>query len=114
VVRGDAVKLERFAPAGAQRNVRLADVVTAKDRSPMTAGFMRWSREDSFPWTLDYDEIDYVIEGVLHVQTKSGTVEARAGDVVYIPKGSAIVFGTPSRVHVFYVTYPADWAAQQK
>jgi ethanolamine utilization protein EutQ len=114
VVRGATVRLERFAPAGAGRNVGLADVVTGKDRSPMTAGFMRWSHEDAFPWRLDYDEIDYVIEGVLHVQIAGRTVEGRAGDVVYIPKGSQIIFGTPNRVHLFYVTYPADWAGAPK
>ncbi len=114
VVRGATVALQHFAPAGPGKNVRLADVVTGKDRSTMTAGFMRWSHEDSFPWKLDYDEIDYVVEGVLHIQIGGRTVEGRAGDVLYIPKGSAIVFGTPNRVHVFYVTYPADWAGPAK
>lgn len=111
VVRGKSVQLGAFPAAGAGRDVRLLDVVTGKDRAPMTAGFMSWSRADSFPWRLDYDEIDYVVEGVLEVTIDGRTVRATAGDVVYIPKGSAIVFGTPSRVRVFYVTYPADWSA---
>ena len=110
VVRGRSVQLGRFAEAGANKNVQLKDVVTGKDRSPMTAGFMSWSRDDSFPWELGYDEIDYVLEGVLHIGIDGRTVEGRAGDVLYIPKGSKIVFGTPSRVRVFYVTYPANWA----
>jgi ethanolamine utilization protein EutQ (cupin superfamily) len=109
-VRSAAVKLERFAGAGASRNVQLADVITAQHGSPMTAGFMAWAKEDSFPWTLTYDEIDYVLEGVLQIQTGGRTVEAQAGDVVHIPKGSEIIFGTPSRVRVFYVTYPANWS----
>ena len=33
----------------------------------------------------------------------------KAGDVLYIPKGSAIEFGTTSKVRFFYVTYPANW-----
>jgi ethanolamine utilization protein EutQ len=111
-VRGSSVQLGTFDGAGPGKHVGLADVVTSKDRSPMAAGFMSWARADSFPWTLDYDEIDYVVDGVLHVQVGGRTVEARAGDVVYLPKGSQIVFGTTSRVRIFYVTYPADWAAQ--
>ena len=111
VVRGDSVKLTRFPGAGPDRNVNLADVVTGRDGSPMTAGFMSWGKEDSFPWTLDYDEVDLVLEGVLQITIDGRMLEGRAGDVFYIPKGSKILFGTPWRTKVFYVTYPADWAA---
>lgn len=110
VVRGRSVKLGRFAAAGPDTHVGLLDLITGADGSPMTAGIMSWRSEDSFPWSLDYDEIDLVLEGVLHVVIEGRTLEARAGDVVHIPKGSRIVFGTPSRVRVFYVTWPADWA----
>jgi ethanolamine utilization protein EutQ len=106
-VRGDSVRLGPFAGAP---NVGLTDVVTGRDGSPMTAGFMAWRRDDSFSWSLDYDEIDYVLEGVLHLGIDGRTIEGKAGDVLYIPKGSRVLFGTPSRVRVFYVTYPADWS----
>ena len=109
-VRGSTVELAKFAAAGADKNVKLADVITGKDRSPMTAGLMSWGRLDSFAWTLDYDEVDYVLEGVLQIGIDGRIVEGRPGDVVFIPKGSKIIFGTPNRVRVFYVTYPADWA----
>ncbi len=111
VVRGESVRLERFAPAGAGKNVGLLDVVTGKDRAPMTAGFMAFSRADAFSWKLEYDEIDLVLGGVLHVHIEGRVVEASAGDVVYIPKGSAIVFNTPHKTRLFYVTYPADWSS---
>ncbi len=107
VVRGGSVQLGRFDAVGSGKNVGLLDVVTGKDRAPMTAGFMAWGRADSFPWTLDYDEVDYVVEGLLHLTIGGRVLEARVGDVVFIPKGSQVVFGTPSRVRVFYVTYPA-------
>ncbi len=108
-------KPRRTTPAepragSADRNIGLVDLVTGADGSPMTAGIMAWGREDSFPWSLDYDEIDLVLEGVLHIEMDGRTVEARVGDVVYIPKGSRIVFGTPHRTRVFYVTHPANWA----
>jgi ethanolamine utilization protein EutQ len=108
VVRGKSVRLGEFAAAP---GVALTDLVTSKDGAPMAAGIMSWSREDSFAWHLTYDEIDYVLEGVLAIEIDGRTVEGRPGDVVYIPKGSKIVFGTPSRVKLFYVTYPADWDA---
>ena len=111
LVRGDTVKLERFPGAGPDKNVGLADVISGRDGSPMTAGIMGWGREDSFPWTLEYDEVDLVLEGVLQITIDGRMLEGRAGDVFYIPKGSKILFGTPWRTRVFYVTYPADWAA---
>lgn len=111
VVRGSSVQLERFAAAGDGKNVQLKDVITAADRSPMGAGFMAWKAADSFAWELTYDEVDYVLEGELHVTIDGRVVEARPGDVVFIPKGSKIVFGTPSSVRLFYVTHPANWGS---
>lgn len=63
-----------------------------------------------FPWTLTYDEVQVVLEGELHIGTQTGTKVGRPGDVLYVPKGSAITFGTPSWAKFVYVTFPADWA----
>ena len=92
-----------------QMDVRLLDVVTAEHGMPIAAGVMSL-REGSFPWTLDYDEVEYVIEGELHIRTDDQLVVGRPGDVIAVPKGSRITFGTPSWARFLYVTYPADWA----
>lgn len=110
VVKGASVRLGRFNGAGPGKHVGLLDVVTAKDGSPMAAGFMSWTHDDAFAWSLDYDEVDYVVAGELHVEIDGRTLRAVVGDVVYLPKGSRIVFGTPSQVTLFYVTYPANWS----
>ena len=91
-----------------EMDVRLADVVTGAHGMPMAAGVMSL-REGSFPWTLDYDEVEYVIEGELHIVCGDRTVIGRPGDVIAVPKGSSITFGTPSWAKFLYVTYPADW-----
>ena len=111
VVRGRSVQLGEFTGAGPDRKIGLLDVVTAEDGAPMAAGFMSWTRDDSFPWHLDYAEIDLVLEGVLEITIDGRVLQGRAGDVFSIPKGSDIVFGTPSRTKVFYVTWPANWAS---
>ncbi len=111
LVKGASVRLGEFAQAGPGRKVGLADLITSADGSPMTAGIMSWGKDDSFPWTLDYDEVDLVLEGVLRISIEGRTVEGKVGDVIFIPKGSQVIFGTPSRTRVYYVTYPADWAA---
>jgi ethanolamine utilization protein EutQ len=110
VVRGNSVQLGNFTGAGPGKHIGLLDLVTGADGSPMTAGIMSFGAADSFAWSLGYDEIDLVLEGVLQIQIDGRTVEGRAGDVLYIPKGSKIVFATPHRTKVFYVTHPADWS----
>ena len=91
-----------------EMDVRLLDVVTAEHGMPMAAGMMSL-RQGSFPWTLDYDEVEYVIEGELHITTADQLAVGRPGDVIAVPKGSSITFGTPSWARFLYVTYPADW-----
>ena len=108
LVRGGDVHLGVFPGAGTDKQVGIADVITAADGAPIAAGFMAWS-QCFFPWTLDYDEIDLVLEGELHIRHNGQTFIGKAGDVMYIPKGSAIEFGTTSAVRFFYVTYPANW-----
>lgn len=92
-----------------EMDVRLRDVLGAAEGLPMAAGVMSL-REGSFPWDLDYDEVEYVIEGELHITTADQHLVGRPGDVIAVPKGSSITFGTPSWAKFLYVTYPADWA----
>lgn len=93
-----------------EMDVRALDVVTTEHAMPIAAGVMSL-RAGSFPWTLDYDEVEYVIEGELHITTAGQKVVGRPGDVIAVPKGSSITFGTPSWAKFLYVTYPADWSA---
>jgi ethanolamine utilization protein EutQ len=91
-----------------EMDVRLRDVVGAAEGLPIAAGVMSL-REGSFPWDLDSDEVEYVIEGELHITTADQRVVGRPGDVIAVPRGSSITFGTPSWAKFLYVTYPADW-----
>ena len=108
-ISGTSVRLGRFDGAGEDKQVGIADVVTADDGSAIAAGFMKWEK-CFFPWTLNYDEVDYVIDGELHIRCEGQCVVGKPGDVIFIPKGSSIEFGTPSRVHFLYVAYPANWS----
>lgn len=110
-VEGRHIHLEPF-PFDVKRpamDIRLVDVVTSEHGSPMAAGVMSF-REGSFPWTLNYAEIDLVLEGELHIETTQGTIVGKPGDVLYIPEGTSISFATPSWTKFFYVTFPADWS----
>ncbi|HZU86706.1 MAG TPA: cupin domain-containing protein [Anaerolineaceae bacterium] len=109
-VRRADIRLKPFGEglATSGTDVRLQDVVCSTDGSPMAAGYMSLER-GSFPWTLEYDEVDVVLEGELVIRRGTEVVRAGPGDCTFIPKGSAITFETPSFVRFVYVTYPADW-----
>ena len=109
-MRRAGVSLEPFGAGLATpgTDVQLKDVITSDDRTPMAVGYMSLERGE-FPWTLTYDEIDIVLEGELVITRGRDAVRGGPGDVIFIPKGSSITFGTPSRTRFVYVTYPADW-----
>lgn len=89
-------------------NVWLKDVVVTQDRSPMGAGYMSLDKGE-MEWTLTYDEIDIVLEGELVITRGNEQVRGKTGDVIYIPKGSSITFGTPSWTKFVYVVFPVNW-----
>lgn len=93
------------------------DAVYTKDlfnleESPRLGCGMMEMKETTFDWTLNYDEIDYVIEGTLDIIIDGRTVSASAGELIFIPKGSSIQFSVKDYARFIYVTYPADWASQ--
>ncbi|MBN1921898.1 MAG: DUF861 domain-containing protein [Anaerolineae bacterium] len=109
-IAGRGLRLEPFPldVGHPEMDIRVLDVVTRAHGSPMAGGLMSF-RKGAFSWTLNYDEIEYVIEGELHIGTPNGTVIGLPGDVLYVPKGTNITFGTPEWAKFFYVTYPAEW-----
>lgn len=107
VVDGSSVTFGRFDGAK-EHQVGLTDLITAQDGSSMAAGFMQWEN-GFFPWTLNYDEVDMILEGELHIRHQGETLVGKAGDVMFIPRGSSIEFGTTSHVRFLYVAWPANW-----
>ncbi|RMB59606.1 cupin domain-containing protein [Tessaracoccus antarcticus] len=108
-----SVTLEPFGHPGPSpdQQVRVKDVITSDDGSPMAAGYMSLTA-GSFSWDFGYDEVQIVLEGELHLGGDGGDRIGHPGDIFYIPKGSHITFGTPSWTKFVYVTFPADWEGQ--
>lgn len=107
-VQGSSIKLEPFDQAPPGQIIHLKDVVTSREGN-LAAGFMTFDHSE-LPWHLTYDEVDYVVDGVFTLQANGKTYTCQAGDVMYIPKDTHVVFGSPAHTRVFYVTYPANWA----
>lgn len=87
------------------------DLFTLEESPRLGCGVMEMTKT-TFDWHLDYDEIDYVIEGSLSIIINGATVTAGPGELILIPKGSSIKFSVPNYARFIYVTYPADWANQ--
>ena len=111
-IKGRTVKPEPFDTGKPGTKVFLSDIMTLEESPRIMAGIMEMD-ESSFPWTLEYDEVDYIIEGVLEIRIGDAVVRGEAGDILFIPKGSSISFVSPGKTRFLYVTYPADWAEQE-
>ncbi|WP_407309038.1 cupin domain-containing protein [Desulfosporosinus sp. SB140] len=107
-VKGENVVIQPFPEAPPGQRVGLVDVITSREGN-LCSGFMTFDHS-KLPWFLNYDEVDYVIEGDFVLEVEDKVFRAKAGDVVYIPKGSRVVFSSPTFCKVFYATYPANWA----
>ncbi len=85
------------------------DVFTLRESPRLGCGIMEMT-DTTFDWNLQYDEIDYVIDGTLSIISNNSVTTANAGEIILIPKGSSIKFSVDGFARFMYVTYPANWA----
>lgn len=101
---------DRLDTGTASDQVYTHDLFTLEESPRLGCGVMEMEAT-TFAWSLNYDEIDYVIEGELTIIKEGKRLTAGPGELILIPKGSAIQFCVPKRARFLYVTYPADWNA---
>ncbi|WP_203637900.1 MULTISPECIES: ethanolamine utilization protein EutQ [Levilactobacillus] len=107
----DVSEDDRMDTGNPTDQVYTKDFFDLKESPRLGAGLMVMDHS-TFDWTLNYDEVDYVIDGTLKVIGKNGTATANAGQIILIPKGSKIKFSVEDKARFIYITYPADWANQ--
>lgn len=107
VVRGKTVQMDVFDTGNPEAKVHCQELVGEKD-SQMRAGILTIEKS-KFNWELtDYEEINYVIDGTLTIEIDGKTYIANAGDVLFVPMGSKVVWGSPDKAKVFYTTFPQE------
>ena len=94
----DAHRLDTGRPGD---KVWTRDLFTLEESPRIGCGLMVMDHT-TFPWTLTYDEMDYVIEGRLDILIGGQRISAGPGEVVYIPKGSSIEFSVADRARFLY------------
>lgn len=77
-------------------NAFLQDVVGSDDPDkPITCGFFRLEASaEPLVYTYDYDETKLILEGEITVSGGTDSVDAKAGDVLLLPKGATVTFTT--------------------
>lgn len=84
------------------------DLFTLSESPNIGCGIMEMT-DTTFDWTLNYDEIDYVVEGCLSIIKDGTKTTAKKGEIILIPKGSSIKFSVDGFARFLYFTYPANW-----
>ena len=107
----DVTEEHRMDTGNPRDRVWTRDLLTLEESPRLGCGLMVMERT-TFPWTLNYDELDYVISGRLDILINGQKVSAGPGEVIYIPKGSSIQFSVEDKARFLYFVYPANWQEQ--
>lgn len=62
----------------------------------------------SIAWTPNYDEVLFIIDGVLRLRVGEKTYVAGRGDVVWIPEGTPLVYESSGLTKFFYAVCPVQ------
>ena len=62
----------------------------------------------SIEWTVLYDEMIVVLEGLFRLRAGKRVIEGRPGDVIWIPEKTPIAYEGDKSI-VCYALYPVDW-----
>jgi ethanolamine utilization protein EutQ len=86
-------------PVPVAEKVLVAEAIRCGDDVKLAGGYMEWQKA-AFNRTVEFPEIGIVIEGELHLAVGGQTLVAKAGDMVYFPKGAQVAYSAPGRVRV--------------
>ena len=85
----------------------VAGVCGADDGSELGVGWGRM-RDARIPWTIRYDEVLTVFEGLLRVHIDGEVFELRPRDSLWLPEGTALVYEAEYAL-VHFAIHPSDW-----
>ncbi len=90
----------------------IARLVNASFSKTLGAGVERLEKT-RLEWTVTYDEVLFIREGRLTVHSGGQSYDCVAGDIVWLPNGTTLVYDAPEACEYFYALAPVDWARQQ-
>jgi ethanolamine utilization protein EutQ len=98
------------------RQIFVGDVLDSSNSHRMSVGFYRNKKKgEKNEWVVTYDEALIVTRGALTVRSAGGAKTAKAGEVIFLTKGTEIAYeAAEDDTEVVYVTYPHWMDAQKK
>ena len=88
--------------------ILVGDVLDASTSEHMSAGYYRNARKgEGNAWIVTYDEVLVVIRGALTIRSDQGAQTAKAGEIIFLTKGTAVTYEAgEDDTEVVYVSYP--------
>jgi ethanolamine utilization protein EutQ len=91
--------------------MELARVLTSAGTTMLGGGFSRFVAEAELAdWTLRYDEVFYVLEGELAIESGGSVTRAGAGEILLIAQGTTVTYRASAGTKAFFVLHPRNWA----
>ncbi len=92
---------------GQTGNVFAGNLVDQRHGGPITIGYGRWGPDQGIEEVMGVDDVMVVLEGRMMVSSGGRDMTAKAGDIVYMPKGEKVTIRAQEEGAVTaYVTYP--------
>lgn len=90
------------------REILVGDVLDESASDSMSAGYYRNANKgEGNAWVVTYDEVLVVLRGALTIRSAEGATTARAGEVIFLTKGTAVTYeAAEDDTEVVYVTHP--------
>lgn len=90
------------------RQIFVGDVLDSSNSETMSVGFYRNKfKGERNEWIVTYDEALICTRGSLTVRSPDGTKTAKAGEVIFLTKGTQVAYEAgEDNTEVVYVTYP--------
>lgn len=104
------MKAAPFSPRGSSTNELMNDETGARIASGVV-----YFKDCDIPFTLWYDEvlICHAVEDSFEIQVGDVVHPMVAGDMIWLPAGTALHYRSKGTSTVFYAVTPSDWAKRR-
>ena len=112
-----AVRIERFSNLDFEPRfeygemAEVAAVCGAEDNTELGVGWGRLSHA-RIPWTIKYDEVLTVFDGLLKLHVDGVIHELEPRDSIWLPSGTQLVYEAESALILFSI-HPSNWHAAE-
>ena len=107
-ISGETIELHPI-PEGRWAGSKIAEVFPADGDTKMSCGLHEIFASETVAENPPIDDILYILEGEMEIESDGRVETFRAGDFAYLPAGGRRKFIVRDRVKHIYVTYPRDW-----